>query len=180
MRLVRDFTFASLILGISSCTHTTTARHEARPIVVSTIDDARVGLGIGKIHYGGHWERVKRRYDGRDEGTSSRSFHVGDNFAVVFDGYRLRVYGVVGPNGGHGIIGIDDLATMATLEFFAPVKRTHVLLYTSPMLNDGFHVAAVIVDPGRNRRSRGSYVNVDSVAIEGRSRPPLPTARESP
>lgn len=180
MRVVRAFTLAAFILGISSCTHTSAVRHETLSSVASTVDDARAGLGIGKIHYSGHWERVRGRHDGRDEGTSTRSFHVGDNFAVAFDGYRLRVYGIVGPKGGHGIIGIDDVPTMSTLEFFAPVKRTHVLLYTSPVLADGFHVAAVIVDSRRNRLSRGGYVNVDSVAIEGHRRSPSPMTQAAP
>jgi hypothetical protein len=178
MAVARAFALGVLGLAIASCTHTSTVRHDAHPSVVSTIDDARAGLGIRRIHYSGRWEQVSGRNDGRDEGTSTRSFHLGDNFSVAFEGYRLRVYGVVGPKGGRGIIGIDDVATLSTLDFFAPVMRTHVLLYTSPVLADGFHVAAVIVDSNRNRRSRRGYVNVDSVAVESHLRGAVPMEQE--
>jgi hypothetical protein len=174
MRIMSGVALVTLIAATASCTHQTTPPGSTpQKSVVSMVDDANAGLGLSRIHYSGHWEHVRGRYDGRDAGTSSRSFHVGDNFAVAFDGYRLRVYGIVGPRGGHGLIGIDDVATAATIDFYAPVKRTHVLVYTSPVLGDGFHVAAVIVDPRRDRSSLGSYVNVDSLAIEAHHPPPV-------
>lgn len=178
-QIVRTLAVGALIAGTTSCTHTASGPHDAPRSVVSVVDDARAGLGVGKIHYSGRWERVGGRVDGRDEGTSTRSFHVGDNFALAFDGYRLRVYGVVGPKGGHAILGIDDVVNLATLDFFAPTKRTHALLYTSPVLADGIHVAALIIDPGRDRRSRGGYVNVDSLAIEAHRPPPVAAPNEA-
>jgi hypothetical protein len=181
MHIIRVIAVGTLIAATASCARQTTAPGSTpQRSVMSMVDDASAGLGLGRIHYSGHWEHVRGRHDGRDAGTSSRSFHVGDNFAFAFEGYRLRIYGIVGPRGGHGLIGIDDVATAATIDFYAPVKRTHSLVYTSPVLADGFHVAAVIVDPRRDRRSQGSYVNVDSLAIEAQPRLPSPQPSGAP
>jgi hypothetical protein len=46
-----------------------------------------------------------------------------------------------------------------------PVKRAHVLLYTSPALSLGTHRAAIVVWPSHDRASRGDYVNIDLIDV---------------
>jgi hypothetical protein len=131
-----------------------------------TVDDARSGLGLERFHYTGRWERVRAMNDGRAGGTSTRSPFLGSSFAVAFRARRCRVYGVTGPTGGHGILALDQNIKAAVLDFYSPRKRTHVLLYSSPRLDAGLHSISVIVNGTRDRSSRGTYVNIDSVDID--------------
>jgi hypothetical protein len=156
---------AALLFSTISCTHATAPHSEPATTVVA-IDDARTGPGFDRFRFEGRWERVRGMHDGRDAGTSTRSPYVGNIFGLGFIGYRFRIYGVTGPNGGHGILALDGPTKVATIDFFSPRKRTHVLLYTSPILNQGIHWVSVTVDATRDPHSRGTYVNVDSIQVD--------------
>ena len=166
-----SFALAAIVLGESatSCAKTS---EEKRPVVsvptqtaqqIVRIDDAQMGAGMYQLHYHGRWEHVHGYRDGRYLGTSSRTPYYGDGVSSTFEGRQLRVYGVTGPNGGHGVVEIDGMTHSATIDFYSPVKRTHVLVYQSPMLSPGIHVFALIAS-GSPRPHR-AYVNIDDVEI---------------
>jgi hypothetical protein len=156
---------AGLVFVAVSCTHATSQPSVSRTKVV-TIDDASRGVGLERFHFIGHWERVRGRHDGRWGGTSTRSPHFGSSVSVAIKGYRFRLYGVSGPNGGNGTLGLDRDTEFAVLDFYSARKRTHVLLYTSPILAQGLHAIAVSVNGTHNPRSRGTYVNIDSLEVD--------------
>ncbi|MEO7038535.1 MAG: hypothetical protein ABI186_00720 [Candidatus Elarobacter sp.] len=160
----RNLGAAALLAIAASCG----PRHApGAPATVVVVDDAQRGPGLEQFNFIGHWERIRGRRDGRAAGTSTRSPHPGDSFAIAFRGYRFRLYGVSGPNGGRGILDLDNNGTATTLDFRSPRKRTHVLLYTSPVLAEGLHGIAVIVDAPRLHAPR-AYVNIDSIEIDTR------------
>jgi hypothetical protein len=156
---------AGLVSVAVSCTHVTSAPAESRTKVV-TIDDASRGVGLERFHFIGRWERVRGREDGRWGGTSTRSPHFGGSVSAAIKGYRFRLYGVTGPNGGIGRLGLDEHTKFAMLDFYSARKGTHVLLYTSPSLAQGLHAIAVSVNGTHNPRSRGTYVNIDSLEVD--------------
>jgi hypothetical protein len=156
---------AGLVSLAASCTRATSPP-ATPPTMVLAIDDATTGKGLDRFHFVGRWERVRGRHDGRSGGTSTRSPYVGNSVFVATKGYRFRVYGVTGPNGGHGLLGLDEHVHFATLDFYSARKRTHVLLYTSPIVVQGEHAIAISVDGTHNRRSRGTYVNIDCLEID--------------
>ncbi|HEY8315113.1 MAG TPA: hypothetical protein VIG51_13210 [Candidatus Baltobacteraceae bacterium] len=131
------------------------------------------GLGLGRYHYAGKWQFVHHMADGRWNGSSARSFGVGSSVSVAFSGDRVRVYGVLGRKGGYGMLTIDRRVRNARLNFYAPAKRTSALVYSSPPLGPGDHALAIVVAGSHDRRSRGTYVNLDGVEVEN-TKPAVP------
>ncbi len=113
-----------------------------------------------QLQFDGHWEIVRNRNDGRFAGASARSYHPGDAMIVQLDGAGFRIFGITGPNGGHGIIVLADKPDRI-VDFYSPQKHTDVLLYTSPP--GRYRFAALVVSRAHDPRSRGTYVNVDNV-----------------
>ncbi len=155
-----------LLVTATACSDRASGAQASRPSGTITVDDARSGLGLERFHYTGRWEHLRAMNDGRAGGTSTRSPFLGSSFAVAFRGRRFRVYGVTGPKGGHGVLALDRNVEAAVLDFYSPRKRAHALLYSSPRLDAALHSVSVIVDGKRDRASRGTYVNVDSVEID--------------
>ena len=111
--------------------------------------------------YDGRWEHVTGRFDGRTNGSSSRSFRPGSRAALAFRGRFIRLYGVVGPGGGRGAVDIDG-RTMQTVDFYAKTKAVHRLVYSSPPLGTGPHHLTLSVVPDRTAPAgRSRYVNID-------------------
>ena len=113
------------------------------------------------VKYAGRWEFVNHRRDGRFRGDSVRSFHEGDAITIVFAGNRLRIYGIRGRNGGVGSIVVPGKPPV-NVDFYAPQKQTHVLLYDSGRLRGGIQTAGIVVATPRSPRTRG-YVNIDEM-----------------
>jgi len=116
-------------------------------------------------NFTGRWEFVRGLRDGRFRGASARSFHTGSTLSFIFTGNRFRVYGVTGPRGGDGVLSIVGAPT-TLISFYSPKKHTHALLYTSPVLSQGAHAAAIVVSGSHERLSHGNYVNIDGIEIE--------------
>ncbi len=167
MRAGLQLAVAGVVSVAVPFTHATSPPAAARTKVVA-INDASRGVGLYRFNFVGRWERVRGRHDGRWGGTSTRSPYFGDSVSAAIKGYRFRLYGVSGPNGGHGILGLDKHAKFAMLEFYSARKHTHVLLYTSPILAQGLHAIAISVNGTHDRRSRGTYVNIDSLEVDSR------------
>lgn len=82
---------------------------------------------------------------------------------IVFAGSRFCIYGVRGKNGGTGEVLIAGRAPQA-VDFYAPAKQVHRLLFDSGVLSGGVQAASLSVATPRNGRPRG-YVNVEDVEI---------------
>lgn len=122
------------------------------------------GSWPSSIVFTGHWQLVKNRRDGRYEGSSSRSFHVGDAMTFIFSGRRFCVYGVRGSNGGSAEILIPGRPPQV-VEFYAPSKQVHRLIFDSGLLPGRVQSATLSVIAPKDGRPRG-YANVEEVAIE--------------
>ena len=114
--------------------------------------------------YSGRWEHVRGVFDGRPEGKSSRSFHPGSEATLTFAGRFVRLYGVVGPGGGLGVVRVDGAGQRGTADFGGPSKRSRALVYASPMLADGNHRLTIAVPV---TKTRGRYVNIAGAAYGG-------------
>jgi hypothetical protein len=112
----------------------------------------------------GHWERVRYRYDGRTDGASARSFHFGDMLKIAWRGRLVRIFGITGPTGGHAVV-VSTSEPDRTIDFYSPVKRTHVLLYQSPPEPLVPHDTEIINVSKHDPQSRGTYLNIDEVEL---------------
>ncbi len=110
------------------------------------------------------WESITERSDGRYHGTSLRTFRYGARAAFDFTGTKIRIFGVLGRRGGVGLVSLDGEAT-DVMNFYAPHKMTHRIVYTSPTLRRGKHHLAVENVSMRDRSTVLGYVNLDGVEI---------------
>lgn len=164
MRVRRRLAAIALLTMTSACG--SPKPPSAPPTTVTVIDDAQTGAGLDRFDFIGRWEHVHGIRDGRTDGTSARSEYPGDSFVIAFSGYRFRLYGVTGPNGGRGILDLDKNGRNVKLNFRSPRKRAHALLYTSPVLAQGLHAIAVLVDVPWSRSAARAYVNIDSLEVD--------------
>lgn len=163
MPALRWYMASAVLLSLSACKHSVATTPTPAPAVFAVAAPGRDRTF--EENFSGRWEIVRGRHDGRFRGTSARSFHTGDSLSFIFAGNRFRLYGVTGPKGGDGVLSIVGAPT-TLISFYTPKKRTHVLLYTSPLLSDGAHAAAIVVSGSHEARSHGNYVNIDGLEIE--------------
>ncbi len=126
------------------------------------VDDAVVGVGQNHFEYSGKWEHVRRHYDGRLDGTSSRSVAIGDSSVLIFSGSAVRLYGVRGPNGGLATVAIDG-QYLGTIDFHAGHKQV-TQVFSSPALAPGSHALALLVAGSRTEHTH-AYVNIDYARV---------------
>jgi hypothetical protein len=118
-----------------------------------------VFAGADAFSYDGRWEHIRGRFDGRPGGTSSRSFHPGDRATLTFTGRFVRLYGVIGPGGGVGLIEVDGGRVRRVVSFAAASKDPNALVFTSPPLNGQRHRLTVAV-LAPTARTGGRFVNI--------------------
>ncbi len=82
---------------------------------------------------------------------------------LIFAGRRFQLYGVRGRNGGSGQILISG-HTPQFIDFYAPTKQVHRLLFDSGNLPGRVQTASLSVIPPRDGRPRG-YVNIEDVEV---------------
>jgi hypothetical protein len=81
---------------------------------------------------------------------------------VLFHGRRLRIFGVMGKNGGAASV-VFPPREMEQISFVGAAKTTHRLVYDSGSLADGVHVISVVVM--KPTRQAHGYVNIDELEI---------------
>lgn len=138
------------------------------PKLMQVIDDDVTGKAmLGTFDYIGKWQHVRGKFDGRTDGTSTRSTHTGDVAVLSFSGTRVRLFGIVGPSGGRAGIALDQTSTGGRpVEFYAPKIRTHALIYQSPVLPAGVHTVTLAVWGTRDAKGRYYYVNIDGAEVD--------------
>jgi hypothetical protein len=153
------------VATLAACSSRNAPLLKPPPATPAIMTAALHGLGLGRFHYVGHWEFVHGLHDGRWSGQSARSYHLGDSVSVAFKGRGIRIYGVTGPGGGYGTVGLDDRIHSDAINFYSPHKVPHALVYQSPRLPEGIHAIAMMVSGDHDRRSHGTYVNVESAEV---------------
>lgn len=153
------------VATLAACSGRNAPAPAAPPATPAIMTAAHKGLGLGRFHYVGRWEFVRGMHDGRWNDQSARSYHLGDSVSVAFKGRGIRIYGVTGPGGGYGTVGLDDRIHSDAIDFYSPHKVSHALVYQSPRLAAGIHALAMLVSGDHDRRSHGTYVNVESAEV---------------
>ena len=132
-----------------------------------TVDDGVAAAHGEHFTYTGVWQHLTNMHDGRSEGTSSRTYHVGAAATFDFTGDRLKIFGVKGPGGGYAELRIDG-ETYGLLRFYANRKEPGVLIYTSPALPLGPHAVQIVVAEPPNGLPKRRFVNLDGASYAGR------------
>ena len=135
--------------------------------VRTMVDDSDIDSERNGFRYAGRWEHVSDREDSRALGTSSRSFHRGDGVTLAFVGTQVRLYAVSGAKGGYGALTLDRRKLPDRADFYAPQSLPGALVFTSQALAPGHHTLSLRVTGEHDRRSAGTYVNIDYAAVSG-------------
>ncbi len=156
--------------GPAGAADTGTSKHVAIIDDANVIDDYATNDRslLGSFDYVGRWQHVRGKFDGRSNGTSTRSTRRGDVAILSFTGTRIRIFGVRGPSGGRAGIGLDRSSPAGgpRIDFYAPRLETHVLIYESPVLPTGMHTLTVLVWGTRDAGGHYYYVNIDGAEVE--------------
>jgi hypothetical protein len=130
---------AAFAFACCSCAGQSESRGAPSPAASPAAKSPRKVVVLSALHRGnwpsailftGRWELVRNRADGRFDGSSSRSFHVGDTITLIFAGRRFCIYGVRGRNGGAGEILVSGRSPR-TVDFHAEAKEVHRLVFDS-------------------------------------------------
>ena len=132
------------------------------------IDDRVAASAAEGFTYSGQWQHLANMPDGRSQGTSSRTYHVGATASFDFTGDHLKIFGVKGPNGGYAELRIDG-QTYGLLRFYGPHKAAGVLIYASPILPAGPHAVEIVVAQPPKGLPKRRFVNLDGASYAGRS-----------
>jgi hypothetical protein len=129
-------------------------------------DDPSLPTGGVQLFYSGSWQHVRGKFDGRDGGTSSRSFRVGSEVSFQFRGERFDIFGIRGSNGGYANVIVDG-SPAGTMSFVAKHKTIGALVYASRPLAEGRHWVQIFVvaSPAGKR----GFVNIDRAEFGSRS-----------
>jgi len=96
-------------------------------------------------------------------GASFLGTKAGARYTTEFHGTGVWVYGNTGPTSGMATFHVDG-QTSETLDLYAPVERSHVLLYASPTLPNGGHQLTIEATGLHNAHATGTLVAVNRVA----------------
>ncbi|HZI98695.1 MAG TPA: hypothetical protein VFD41_14335 [Actinomycetales bacterium] len=147
----------------------------AQAAATATFNDSSLGRVAGTFHYVGRWDERSGggKYLGDDHASSRR----GSYALFRFKGTQLRLYGEKGPE--HGLAEARmHKSTTTTFDTYSPTRREGVLLYTSPVLPDDYHVVKVSVQGRGVTGPSGALVALDRAVVtsdDGSAMVPDPT-----
>jgi len=130
-------------------------------------DDPSLVAGGVQLFYSGSWQHVRGKFDGRDGGTSSRSFRVGSEVSFQFHGQRFDIFGIRGSNGGYADVIVDG-SPAGTMSFVAKHKMVGALVYASRALDEGPHWVQIFVIAPPNGSGKRGFVNIDRAVFGSR------------
>jgi len=127
-----------------------------------SINDNIIGKGLNQFEYSSKWNYgvQANSYLEDNHWSSNRDAY----YKVSFNGTQIKLYGEISPNHGIAAVSIDSGAE-TYVDLYAVKRENNVLVYTSPVLNQGKHTLKVRVTGSRNSYSKGTYVTADRVII---------------
>jgi hypothetical protein len=137
--------------------------------LISIDDSWAAGSGLNQFNYvGSGWGHCSGGCGGDTsglyDGSNSWDSTPGDSVTVSFTGTQFNLYGVQDTINGIGAVSIDGGAE-TSVDFYAPVRKGNVLLWTSPVLAEGTHTFKLRVTGAENLASSSICVVVDRATI---------------
>lgn len=134
------------------------SRLNTAPHAVHVVGAAPDPARFPAFAYAGRWHHARR--GGTDVDTNSASLVPGSRATLAFLGTEVRVFGVLGPGGGRGIITLDGIPVKANADFYAALRRRHALIYRSPRMRWGPHWITITVAPPVSGQPNERSVNI--------------------
>jgi chitodextrinase len=128
----------------------------------TSINDNITGKDINQFQYSSKWSygSQSNAYLEDNHWSSSRNAY----YTVRFSGTQIKLYGAT--SNMHGIAGVSiDNGPEILVDFYSAKRADNVLVYTSPVLNQGQHTLKVRVTGTKNKKSKGYNVTADRVNI---------------
>jgi hypothetical protein len=137
-----------------------TIRHDGRTCVVVEGPDPEQAAADTAFAVTGAWTAIT---DSAAHGGSFQTANeAGAALTFKFNGNRVALMGVVGPDGGWADAFIDGVREPTVVECWNPTVRHKQPLFVKKGLADGPHELKVVVRGEKNPLARGAQVRVDS------------------
>ncbi|HOJ10144.1 MAG TPA: PA14 domain-containing protein [Clostridiales bacterium] len=119
-----------------------------------------------RLEYKGSWTYLQNQKD-----AYMGDLHVSNDkdasFKFSFNGTKIKLYGVKGPDKGNAIIKLDGKEQ--TVNLFSYTTQNNAIIYASTELKEGPHTLEVKVSGSKYFWSKGYSVAVDRVDVMGES-----------
>ncbi|MGI8512465.1 MAG: CocE/NonD family hydrolase C-terminal non-catalytic domain-containing protein, partial [Solirubrobacteraceae bacterium] len=112
--------------------------------------------------YGAGWRRLRMR--GASLGLLSRASRRGARVTMLFRGSRYYVVARRGPFGGRALVLVDG-RRRGTIDLYAPRARERQVVASRAVNPRRLHRLTIVVLGSRDRRSRGTLVELDAFAF---------------
>lgn len=149
---------------------------------VTTVNDSVTGTGINQFEYYDtpHWTHSSQTgcYNG-DNTYANMSRTASDYMKFRFLGTQIKLYGSKASNHGIAAVSIDGGAE-TDLDYYASARQDGILLYTSPVLADGYHELKARVKMEKNTAATGYCITADRVDVLVGTQTATPTPTPGP
>jgi uncharacterized protein YceK len=131
---------------------------------IMVVNDNTIGKVNNTFEYSGNWKHEKNVSN-----AYLKDVHWSDDeddyFKVRFEGTKIRLYGIKGPDQGIASIYIDG-QLKEEIDCYSSTRKSNRLLYASTKLTNEAHVLKVVVAGKKNRSASDCRISVDRVEIE--------------
>ncbi len=125
-----------------------------------TVDGAVTTASPNYFQYGSNWGQTTA-VTGMYDGTANWSFTPGSTAVLHFTGNQVALHAVKDVDQGMMDVSVDGSAPV-TIDDYSPTRNASGIVWTSPVLAPGPHVATITVDSTRNPASSGNNIAIDS------------------
>ncbi len=146
-------------------------RHDGCRQIVVEGDDPQATAAHDRLQYEGTWS-VAGRAGFSPPPDAHAASQAGAKAAFQFHGNQVRLIAWAGPDGGKADVYLDGVKQLAGIDFWCPQVRDRQVLYYRNGLAQAAHRLELVATGDKNPRSRGTWINVESVqwsAAEGDS-----------
>jgi hypothetical protein len=135
------------------------------PVVSATvsIDGAATAAAPNYFQYGSNWGQTSGVTDMYDN-TANWSFTPGSTAVLHFTGNQVAIHAVKDVDQGQMNISVDG-SIPVTVDDYAATRNASGVVWTSPVLDPGTHVAVITVDSTKNPASSGTNIAIDRADI---------------
>jgi hypothetical protein len=136
---------------------------DAMDIVGALVGNNRYQENDGRVVYAGSWWTA---WNGSYSGWGSSIANSAGSVTIPFNGVRCSLIGTKSRGSGKAVVYIDG-NYLGLIDLYNYRTRHNQVLWTSAFLPAGDHTVTIGWTGGKNRRSRGTSINVDAVEIVG-------------
>jgi mannan endo-1,4-beta-mannosidase len=128
-----------------------------------SINDSTIGTELNQFEYTGTWASAAG--EGKWNNDDHYSATVDSSYQIRFEGSGIKLFGTKDAHHGIAAVSIDGGAEVE-VDFYADARVDGAVVWTSPVLEPGFHTIQVRVSGTNNDASSGLFITADRAAVK--------------